>query len=86
MTESKGIRILQGAGKLCRTARSCQGWRGVRIKMEKEDTKRQGYWERFLQTGSVADYLNYTAGSENEHQPEREDVCDRAKENRRDTW
>ena len=54
--------------------------------MEKEDTKRQGYWERFLQTGSVADYLNYTAGSKKEYVPERERVNDREEENRRDTW
>ena len=54
--------------------------------MEKEDTKRQGYWERFLQTGSVTDYLNYTAGSAKEPVQERERVSDREEENRRDTW
>lgn len=31
--------------------------------MERRDTETEGCWERFLQTGSIADYLSYTASA-----------------------
>lgn len=37
--------------------------------MERRDTEKVGCWERFLQTGSVADYLSYTAST---REPEQE--------------
>ncbi len=37
--------------------------------MERRDTENVGCWERFLQTGSVADYLSYTASA---REPEQE--------------
>lgn len=40
--------------------------------MEQKDTERTDYWERFTKTGSIADYLSYTAGSL-EHGTPRED-------------
>lgn len=51
--------------------------------MEQADTEKMGYWERFLQTGSVADYLSYTASSLGEHAPEQKDAKDCA-EDRKD--
>lgn len=30
--------------------------------MEQRDTKQEEHWQRFMQTGCIADYLSYTAG------------------------
>lgn len=40
--------------------------------MEQKDTEKEECWQRFLETGSVADYLNYSASSFEEQVPERE--------------
>lgn len=40
--------------------------------MEQKDTDKEECWQRFIRTGSVADYLNYSASSFEEQVPERE--------------
>lgn len=45
--------------------------------MERRDTETVGCWERFLQTGSIADYLSYTASAK-EPEQERESYENRS--------
>ncbi len=34
------------------------------------DATANDYWQRFAKSGSIADYLNYTAHSRGEHRPD----------------